>query len=104
MIWLGEIVAVVGLVIVVFLLVYALVGPMRPPRSFLSVFVGTWGLVLAVTQIAAIGRLLIAYSDVFKDRPGGHDPDRLGRFWYSLFNGPSAYTVLFGAVSGLLVA
>jgi hypothetical protein len=104
MLWLGEVVAVLGLVIAVFVLMYALVGPMRPPRSFLSVFVGTWGVVFALTQVAAIGRVLIAYSDLFKDQPGGRDPDRLGRFWYSLFDGPTSYTVLFGAVSGLIVA
>lgn len=104
MLWLGEVVAAVGLVIAVFLLVYALVGPMLAPRSFLSVFVGTWGLVLAITQVAAIGRSLIAYSDLFKGRPGGRDPDGLGRYWYAVFEGPTSFTVWFGAVTGLVVA
>lgn len=104
MLWLGEIVAAVGLVIAVFVLMYALVGPMRPPRSFLSVFVGTWALVLALTQVAAIGRALIAYSDLFKGQPGGRDPDGLGRYWYAVFEGPTAFTVWFGAATGLIVA
>jgi hypothetical protein len=100
MVWLGEVVAVVGLIIVVFLLVFALVAPIRGPRSFVTVFLGTWGIVFGVTQIAAVGRIMIAYGDVFHPR----DPDNLGRWWYAVFNAPTAETVLFGAVSGLLVA
>jgi hypothetical protein len=100
MVWLGEVVAVVGLIIVVFLLVLAFVAPIRGQRSFVTVFLGTWGIVFALTQIAAIGRTLIAYGDVFRRK----DPDGLGRWWYSAFAGPTAETVLFGLVSGLLVA
>ena len=100
MLWLGEIVSVVGLVIVVFLLVFALVAPIRGPRSFVTVFLGTWGIVFGVTQIAAIGRLMIGYGDVFHPK----DPNGLGRWWYSVFSGPTAETVLFSAVSGLVVA
>ncbi|HZE50239.1 MAG TPA: hypothetical protein VE074_11800 [Jatrophihabitantaceae bacterium] len=100
MLWLGEVVAVVGLVVVVFLLVIALVGPMRPPRRFLPVFLGVWGVVVGLTQIAAIGRALLAYGNLPKDV----DPERLGRFWFSVFDGPTADTVLFGGVSGLIVA
>jgi len=100
MIWLGEIVAVVGLVIVVFLLVFAFVGPMRAPRSFFSVFLGLWGIVVALTQIAAIGRTMLAYGDLAQ----GADPQGLGRFWFSVFDGPSADTVLFGGATGLIVA
>ncbi|HEY3716714.1 MAG TPA: hypothetical protein VGL39_19475 [Jatrophihabitantaceae bacterium] len=100
MLWLGEVVAVVGMVVVVFLLVIALVGPMRPPRRFLPVFLGVWGVVVGLTQIAAIGRALLAYGNLPKDV----DPEGLGRFWFSVFNGPTAETVLFGGVSGLIVA
>ena len=81
MLWLGEIVSVVGLVIVVFLLVFALVAPIRGPRSFVTVFLGTWGIVFGVTQIAAIGRLMIGYGDVFHPK----DPNGLGRWWYSVY-------------------
>lgn len=100
MVWLGEIVAVLGLIIVVFLLVYAFVAPIRGPRSFVTVFLGTWGIVFGITQIAAIGRIMIAYGDIFSPK----DPDGLGRWWYAVFDGPNAETVLFAAGSGLLVA
>jgi len=100
MLWLGEVVAVLGLVVVVFLLVIALVGPMRPPRRFLPVFLGVWGVVVGLTQIAAIGRALLSYGNLPKEI----DPERLGRFWFAVFNGPTADTVLFGGVSGLIVA
>jgi hypothetical protein len=100
MVWLGEVVAVVGLIIVVFLLVFAFVAPIRGQRSFTTVFLGTWGIVFALTQIAAIGRTMIAYGDVFPRE----DPDGLGRWWYAAFAGPTAETVLFGLASGLLVA
>ena len=101
MIWLGGIVAAAGLVVAVLLLVWVFVGPMRAPRSFVAVFLGTWGLVVAVTQIAAIAQPLLAYGDLF---PNGHDPSGFGRFWYSVFEGPSSVTVLFGGASGLVVA
>ncbi len=98
MLWLGELVAVVGLIIAVFLLVFVFVAPMRAPRSFGAVFLGTWGIVVTLTQIAAIGATMIAYSDISQDTDG------LGRWWYAAFTGPSAGTVLFGIASGLLVA
>ncbi|HEY3632943.1 MAG TPA: hypothetical protein VGL21_18720 [Jatrophihabitantaceae bacterium] len=101
MLWLGEIVAVVGLVVVLFLLMLAFVGPMRAPRRFVAVFLGTWGIVVALTQIAAIGQAVLAYSDL--DKPAV-DPDRLGRFWFGVFDGPTSETVLFGGASGLIVA
>lgn len=101
MVWLGEIVAVVGLVIAVFLLMLAFVGPMRPPRRFVVVFLGAWGIVVALTQVAAIGRALLAYSDLDKNTV---DPEHLGRWWFGVFDGPTAETVLFGAASGLIVA
>jgi hypothetical protein len=100
MIWLGEIVAGISLVILVFLLVFAFVAPIRAPRSFVSVWLGVWGLVLGITQIAAIGRTMIAYSEL----PDGANPQRLGRFSFAIFDGPTAETVLFGGVSGLIVA
>jgi hypothetical protein len=99
MLWLGEVVAVVGLIIVVFLLVLAFVAPIRGQRSFVTVFLGTWGIVFGLTQLAAIGRTMIAYGDVLHRK----DPDNLGRWWYAAFDGPTAETVLFGLVSGLLV-
>jgi len=99
MTWIGWIVADAGLVLVVFLVVLAFTAAIRPPRRFLAVFLGVWGLVLGLTQIAAIGRVLLAHGDLFSTK----DPDGLGRYWYSAFNGLSAPTVLFGAVSGLLV-
>ena len=101
MIWIGGIVAAAGLVVAVLLLVWVFVGPMRAPRSFVAVFLGTWGLVVAVTQIAAIGQTLLAYSDGF---PNVRAPSGLGRFWFSVFEGPSSLTVLFGGASGLVVA
>jgi hypothetical protein len=101
MLWLGEIVAVVGLVVVLFLLMLAFVGPMRAPRRFVAVFLGTWGIVVALTQIAAIGQGMLAYSDLDKSSV---DPDRLGRFWFGVFDGPTSETVLFGGASGLIVA
>jgi hypothetical protein len=101
MIWLAGIVSAAGLVVAVFLLVWAFVGPMRPPRNFVSVFLGTWGIVVVVTQIAAVGQALLAFGDLFEH---GHDPDGLGRFWFSMFHGPGAGSVLFGGASGLLVA
>jgi hypothetical protein len=101
MLWLGEIVAVVGLVIAVFLLMVTFVGPMRAPRRFVPVFLGAWGIVVALTQVAAIGRGMLAYSDLNKDEV---DPERLGRWWFGVFDGPTAHTVLFGAASGLIVA
>jgi len=100
MLWLGELVAVLGLIIVVFLFVFAFVAPIRGQRSFVTVFLGTWGIVFALTQVAAIARLMVAYGDLFHPR----DPDDLGRWWYAVFNAPTAETVLFAAVSGLLVA
>jgi hypothetical protein len=100
MIWLGEIVAGIGMVILVFLLVYAFVAPIRAPRSFVSVWLGVWGLVLGITQVAAIGRTMIAYSEL----PDAANPQRLGRFSFAIFDGPTAETVLFGGVSGLIVA
>jgi len=42
MLWLGEVVAAVGLVVVLFLLMLAFVGPMRAPRRFVAVFLGAW--------------------------------------------------------------
>ena len=101
MLWLGEIVAVVGLVVVVFLLMLAFLGPMRPPRRFFAVFLGAWGIVVALTQVAAIGRAMLAYSDLNKDTV---DPQRYGRIWFAVFDGPTSETVLFGAASGLIVA
>ncbi len=100
-IWLGGIIAAAGMVVVVFLVVLAFVGAMRPPRSFFAVLFGTWGLVLGLTQLAAIGRLAIAFSDLYEH---SRDPQGLGRFWYPVFHGPSAESVLFGGVTGLLVA
>jgi hypothetical protein len=100
MIWLGEIVAGIGMVILVFLLVFAFVAPIRAPRSFVSVWLGVWGLVLGITQVAVIGRTMIAYSEL----PDGANPQRLGRFSLAIFDGPTAQTVLFGGVSGLIVA
>ena len=101
MLWLAGIVAAAGLVVAVFVLILIFVGAMKPPRTFFAVFLGAWGLVVAVTQIAAIGRAMLAFSDLFDH---GHDPEGLGRWWFSIFHGPSAATVLFGGVSGLLVA
>ncbi len=101
MIWLAGIVAAAGLVVAVFLLILIFVAAMKPPRTFFAVFLGTWGLVFAVTQIAAIGQAMLAFSDLFGH---GHDPEGLGRWWFSIFHGPNAATVLFGGVSGLLVA
>jgi hypothetical protein len=100
-IWLGGIVAAAGLVVVVFLVVLAFAGAVRPPRSFFAVLFGTWGLVLGLTQLAAVGRLAIAFSDLFEH---SRDPQGLGRVWYPIFHGPSADSVLFGGVTGLLVA
>ena len=74
MLWLGEVVAAVGLVVVLFLLMLAFVGPMRAPRRFVAVFLGAWGIVVALTQIAAIGQTVLAYSDLDKSAV---DPDRL---------------------------
>jgi len=101
MLWLGEVVAAVGLVVVLFLLMLAFVGPMRAPRRFVAVFLGAWGIVVALTQIAAIGQTVLAYSDLDKSAV---DPDRLGRFWFGVFDGPTSETVLFGGGSGLIVA
>ena len=100
-IWLGGIIAAAGMVVVVFLVVLAFVGAMRPPRSFFAVLFGTWGLVLGLTQLAAIGRLAIAFSDLYEH---SRDPQGLGRFWNPVFHGPTAESVLFGGVTGLLVA
>ena len=101
MIWLGGLVATVGLVVFVFLLVLLFVGPMRPSRRFLPVFLGTWGIVVALTQLAAIGFAMTAFGNLFD---GGRDPDGLGRYWYSVFHGPTGESVLFGGASGLVVA
>ncbi len=100
-IWLGGIIAAAGMVVLVFLVVLAFVGAMRPPRSFFAVLFGTWGLVLGLTQLAAIGRLAIAFSDLYEH---SRDPQGLGRFWNPVFHGPTAESVLFGGVTGLLVA
>ena len=100
-IWLGGIIAAAGLVVLVFLVVLAFVGAMRPPRSFFAVLFGTWGLVLGLTQLAAIGRMAIAFSDLFVH---SRDGEGLGRFWFPIFHGPSSASVLFGGVTGLIVA
>lgn len=99
MVWLGELVGVVGLVIAVFLLVFAFVSPMLGRRSGGAVLLGTWGIVVTLTQLAAIGATMIAYSDI-----SAQDTNGLGRWWYGAFAGPSPATVLFGVASGLLVA
>lgn len=100
-IWLGQLLTDIGLIVVVFLLVWAYAAAMRLPRSFFAVLLGVWGIVLAMTQVAVIVRSLIVYGSVFG---ASRDPDDLGRIWYSVFRAPTAETMLLGAASGLLVA
>jgi len=40
---------------------------------------------------------VLAYSDLDKSAV---DPDRLGRFWFGVFDGPTSETVLFAAAAG----
>lgn len=100
-IWLAQLLTDIGLVVLVFLLIWAYTTALRLPRGFFAVLLGVWGIVAGATQVAVIVRSLIVYGSVFGS---ARDPDRLGRVWYSVFRAPTGETLLLGAASGLLVA
>ena len=86
------------LVGLVFLFVWALTG--RSSRSFLGTFVGIWGVTLLAAVIAAVVATVIAYPDLFQ----GRDQAGRGRWAHALVEGPNSTVVMFGVLSGFVVA
>ena len=97
-VWLGQLVAIVVLAVLTFVLVALLT---RGATRVVSVFVGTWAGVLLATVVTLIIRTILWYPDFFGPLD---DRGRMGRIGYSLFQAPSAPTIMYGFYAGIVTA
>jgi hypothetical protein len=92
--WIAGLLGAIAVVVVVYVAVWAV----ATRATGLSLLLGTWGVTVLAAMAAGWLETVIAYGDFFQ---GTSDPQRLGRFWYSVFNGAEP-AALFGAAAGLV--
>ncbi len=93
-IWVAQLLGAIAVVVLGYFMVWAV----AKRASGLSLVLGAWGVTVLVAMAAGWLETVIAYGDLF---PGISDPEGLGRFWYSVFNGAQP-AAMFGAAVGLI--